>query len=80
MVSSTWWEIESIKDGVMKWTALRMREDGTTYTATFSMTKKKKKKNVGEIGKELKFWQKKKSGNEIHCRSFLVEWSCVSPL
>ena len=34
-----WWEIESIKDGVMKWTALRMREDGTTYTATFEMTK-----------------------------------------
>ena len=33
-----WWEIESIKDGVMKWTALRMREDGTTYTATFEMT------------------------------------------
>ena len=34
-----WWEIESIKDGVMKWTALRMHEDGTTYTATFQMTK-----------------------------------------
>ena len=34
-----WWEIESIKDGVMKWTALRMREDGTTYTATFEMKK-----------------------------------------
>lgn len=41
MMSSTWWEIESIKDGVMKWTALRMREDGTTYTATFSMTNMK---------------------------------------
>jgi len=36
-----WWEIESIKDGVMKWTALRQREDGTTYTATFQMTKVK---------------------------------------
>ena len=36
-----WWEIESIKDGVMKWTALRMREDGTTYTAKFQMTKVK---------------------------------------
>ena len=36
-----WWEIESIKDGVMKGTALRMREDGTTYTATFQMTKVK---------------------------------------
>ena len=34
-----WWEIESIKDGVMKWTALRQREDGTTYTATFEMKK-----------------------------------------
>ncbi len=36
-----WWEIESISDGVMKWTALRQREDGTTYTATFEMTKVK---------------------------------------
>ena len=36
-----WWEIESIKDGVMKWTALRWREDGTAYTATFEMTKVK---------------------------------------
>ena len=36
-----WWEIESIKDGKMKWTALRMRDDGTTYTATFQMTKVK---------------------------------------
>ena len=34
-----WWEIESIQNGVMKWKALRMREDGTTYTATFEMTK-----------------------------------------
>ena len=34
-----WWEIESIQDGVMKWTALRLREDGTTYTATFEMSK-----------------------------------------
>ena len=34
-----WWEIESIEDGVMKWKALRQREDGTTYTATFEMTK-----------------------------------------
>ena len=34
-----WWEIASIKDGVMKWTALRQKEDGTTYTATFEMTK-----------------------------------------
>jgi len=34
-----WWEIESIENGVMKWTALRMRDDSTTYTATFEMTK-----------------------------------------
>ena len=34
-----WWEIASIKDGVMKWKALRQREDGSTYTATFQMTK-----------------------------------------
>ena len=34
-----WWEVESIQDGVMKWTALRQREDGSTYTATFQMTK-----------------------------------------
>ncbi len=34
-----WWEIASIEDGRMDWTALRRREDGTTYTATFSMTK-----------------------------------------
>ena len=29
----------SIKDGVMKWKALRMREDGSTYTATFELKK-----------------------------------------
>ena len=34
-----WWEIESIQNGVMKWTALRKRADGTTYTATFEMEK-----------------------------------------
>ena len=32
-----WWEIESIEDGVMKWKALRQKEDGSTYTATFEM-------------------------------------------
>ena len=37
-----WWEIESIQDGVMKWKALRQREDGSTYTATFQMTKVEK--------------------------------------
>ena len=34
-----WWEIESIENGVMKWKALRQKEDGTLYTATFQMTK-----------------------------------------
>ena len=34
-----WWEIESIEDGVMKWKALRQNADGTTFTATFEMTK-----------------------------------------
>lgn len=34
-----WWEIASIANGVMNWTALRKRDDGTTYTATFQMTK-----------------------------------------
>ena len=36
-----WWEIESIKGGVMKWKALRAREDGTTYVATFAMLRVK---------------------------------------
>ena len=36
-----WWEIESIEDGMMKWKALREREDGSTYTATFQMTRVK---------------------------------------
>lgn len=34
-----WWEIESIQNGTMKWKALRKRDDNTTYTATFEMTK-----------------------------------------
>ena len=34
-----WWEIESIEDGVMKWKALRQKEDGSTYIATFEMKK-----------------------------------------
>ena len=33
------WEIESAKNGVMKWTALRRREDGSTYTASFTMNR-----------------------------------------
>lgn len=34
-----WWEIASIENNVMSWTALRKRADGTTYTASFSMVK-----------------------------------------
>ena len=34
-----WWEIVSIKNDVMKWTALRQKEDGSTFTATFEMKK-----------------------------------------
>ena len=33
-----WWEI-TIVDGKMNWTALRQKEDGTTFTATFEMKK-----------------------------------------
>ena len=33
-----WWEI-TIADGKMNWTALREKEDGTTFTATFEMKK-----------------------------------------
>ena len=38
-----WWEIESIKNGKMKWTALRQPDLGSdyTFTATFEMTKVK---------------------------------------
>jgi hypothetical protein len=35
------WEIASIKDGKMEWTALRQAADGSYYTATFSMTQVK---------------------------------------
>lgn len=34
-----WWEIASIENNVMSWTALRKKADGTTYTASFSMVK-----------------------------------------
>ena len=34
-----WWEIESIKNGVMKWKALNRNADGSTYTETAEMTK-----------------------------------------
>ncbi len=33
------WEIESIENGKMNWTALRQNDDGSTYTANFSMTR-----------------------------------------
>jgi len=38
-VNREWWEIASISNGVMNWTALRQDENGQRYTATFSMTK-----------------------------------------
>ena len=34
-----WWEIESIEDGVMNWSALRISGDGSLYAASFSMTR-----------------------------------------
>lgn len=34
-----WWEIESIQDGQMKWTALRLDEDLTTHTETLELNK-----------------------------------------
>ena len=34
-----WWEVASLKNGVMKWKALRQKDDGTTYNATFEMKK-----------------------------------------
>ena len=33
------WEIASIENNTMKWTAIRERADGSTYTADFSMTR-----------------------------------------
>jgi len=34
-----WWVVESISDGVMKWTAIRVDDKGKQYTASFEMTK-----------------------------------------
>ena len=34
-----WWEIESIQDGQMKWTALRIDENLTTHTETLELSK-----------------------------------------
>lgn len=36
-----WWEIESIQDGRMKWTALRLDDDLSTYTETLVLSKTK---------------------------------------
>jgi hypothetical protein len=33
------WEIASIENNTMKWTAIRERADGSTYSADFSMTR-----------------------------------------
>lgn len=34
-----WWDIDYIKDGTMKWSALREKEDGTRFTTTFTWKK-----------------------------------------
>ena len=34
-----WWDIVEIKDGTMKWSALREKGDGTRYTTTFTWKK-----------------------------------------
>lgn len=34
-----WWDIDEIKDGMMKWSALREKEDGERYTTTFTWKK-----------------------------------------
>lgn len=36
-----WWEIESVNNGAMKWKALRLSDDGTTYTANYELVKVK---------------------------------------
>ena len=36
-----WWDIDEIKDGTMKWSALREKEDGTRFTTTFTWKKVK---------------------------------------
>ncbi len=34
-----WWDIDYIKDGIMKWSALREKNDGTRFTTTFTWKK-----------------------------------------
>lgn len=34
-----WWDIDGIKDGIMVWSALRERIDGSRFTATFTWMK-----------------------------------------
>ena len=34
-----WWDIDEIKNGQMKWSALREREDGSRFTTTFTWKK-----------------------------------------
>ena len=34
-----WWDIDEIKDGTMKWSALRERKDGNRFTTTFTWKK-----------------------------------------
>lgn len=36
-----WWDIDYIKDGIMKWSALREKEDGTRFKTTFTWKKVK---------------------------------------
>ena len=38
-MNNEWWDIDEIKDGQMKWSALREREDGTRFTTTFTWKK-----------------------------------------
>lgn len=32
-----WWDVDYIRDGVMQWSALRTRDDGSTFVATFTL-------------------------------------------
>lgn len=39
VINYEWWDIDEIKDGTMKWSALREKGDGTRYTTTFTWKK-----------------------------------------